>query len=123
MKAATRRTAFAAVVGALITIAATAAYQARQTMIDTRPLLPLTFAHLDHRAVNCITCHHNFTDDTGQGLCIDCHKTDPKVRLQIEPMFHTLCRDCHVEKHADGKDAGPVRRCVDCHTVEVVDAP
>ena len=47
-------------------------------MVDTRPLLPLTFAHLDHREVNCITCHHNFTDDTGQGLCIDCHSTDPK---------------------------------------------
>jgi len=121
VKAATRRTAFAAVVGVLIAIAATAAYQARQSMVDTRPLLPLTFAHLDHRAVNCITCHHNFTDDTGQGLCIDCHRTDSKVRLQIEPMFHTLCRDCHVKKHADGEDAGPVRRCLDCHTQD--DAP
>ena len=123
MKAATRRTAFAAVVGILVVIAASAAYQGRQAMVDTRPLLPLTFAHLDHRAVNCITCHHNFTDDTGQGLCIDCHRTDPDVRLQIEPMFHTLCRDCHVEKHADAKDAGPVRRCADCHSVEAIDAP
>lgn len=91
------------------------AHRWRETMLDTKPILPLSFAHADHRDVNCITCHHNFTDGTGQGLCLDCHKTDPKIRLQIEPMFHTLCRDCHVEKHAAGKDAGPVRRCVDCH--------
>ena len=123
MKAATRRAAFAAVVVTLIAVAAAAAYQGRQAMVDTRPLLPLTFAHLDHRSVNCITCHHNFTDDTGQGLCIDCHRTDPNVRLQIEPMFHTLCRDCHVEKRAAGKDAGPVRRCIDCHAPEAADAP
>ena len=97
------------------------AHQRRETMLDTKPLLPLSFAHVDHRGVNCITCHHNFTDGTGQGLCIDCHKTDPKIRPQIEPMFHTLCRDCHVEKHAQGKDAGPVRRCSDCHIQD--DAP
>ena len=111
-----RHVAVAALGGIVTAVAALAAYQGRQTMVDTRPLLPLTFAHLDHREVNCITCHHNFTDDTGQGLCIDCHKTSPEVRLQIEPMFHTLCRDCHVEKQAAGKDAGPVRRCIDCHT-------
>ncbi len=46
------------------------------------------------------------------------HRLPPdrsEVRLQIEPMFHTLCRDCHVEKHAAGKDGGrrgglPLRR-------------
>ncbi len=91
-------------------------YGWRETLLHTKPLLPLTFGHADHHEVNCITCHHNFNDGTGQGLCIDCHKTDPKVRLQIEPIFHTLCRDCHVEKRAAGHDAGPVRRCSDCHT-------
>ena len=98
-----------------------AAHQARQTMIDTRPALPLTFAHLDHHEVNCITCHHNFADTTGQGLCIDCHKMNLQIRSRIEPMFHTLCRNCHVEKHRAGKDAGPARRCSDCHTAD--DAP
>jgi hypothetical protein len=90
----------------------------RDRMLDTNPMLPLSFAHADHRGVNCITCHHNFTDGTGQGLCIDCHKMDPKIRLQIQPMFHTLCRDCHIEKHAKGEDAGPVRGCVDCHVAD-----
>lgn len=90
----------------------------RDAMLATKPILPLSFAHVDHRDVNCITCHHNFTDATGQGLCIDCHKMDPNIRLRIEPMFHTLCRDCHVDRHAEGKDAGPVRRCADCHTAD-----
>jgi hypothetical protein len=100
----------------VVALLAFGSYQWREGMLDTKPILPLSFAHADHREVNCITCHHNFTDGTGQGLCIDCHKTNTKIRLRIEPMFHTLCRDCHVKKRAAGKDAGPVRRCVDCHT-------
>ena len=113
---------FVANVGAIVVIGLTvASYQARQTMIDNRPALPLTFAHLDHHEVNCITCHHNFVDTTGQGLCIDCHRKNPEIRSRIEPMFHTLCRDCHVEKRGAGNDAGPVRRCADCHTAD--DAP
>jgi len=97
---------------------AVAADRGRRDAVETRTLLPLTFAHVDHRSVNCITCHHNFVDSTGQGLCIDCHKTNAKVREQIEPMFHALCRDCHVAKRAAGDDAGPVRRCGDCHTAD-----
>ena len=98
--------------------AALAAVPWRKATIETRPLLPLSFAHADHRDVNCITCHHNFVDDTGSGLCVDCHKTNVDVRARIEPMFHTLCRDCHVKTQSDGEDAGPVRRCVDCHTAD-----
>ena len=90
----------------------------RPAMIESRPLLPMTFAHVDHREVNCVFCHHNFTDDTGSGLCIDCHKTNLEIRAEIETMFHTMCRDCHVSKQADGEDAGPVRRCKDCHTAD-----
>ncbi len=87
----------------------------RDTLTHAAPLLPLTFAHADHRGVNCIACHHNFTDDTGDGLCIDCHKTDPRLAAQIETTFHDLCRGCHVDTRAAGEDAGPVRRCSDCH--------
>ena len=83
-----------------------------------RPMLPLTFAHLDHRSVNCVDCHHNFIDDTGQGLCFDCHKTDPNVNALMEEQFHALCRDCHVEKQRLGEDAGPTRQCIDCHTAD-----
>jgi len=104
---------------ALLTLAAT--QFVRQEELRSRPLLPLTFAHKDHRSVNCIQCHHNFVDSTGQGLCIACHKTDAKVAARIEPLFHTFCRDCHAAKHTAGEDAGPVRRCSDCHVPD--DAP
>lgn len=84
----------------------------------SKPLLPLTFAHLDHRQVSCIDCHHDFVDDSGKGLCFDCHKTDPAVSALIEEQFHGLCRDCHVEKQRLGEDSGPTRRCIDCHTAD-----
>jgi hypothetical protein len=116
----TRRNAVIVAALAVAVIVAAAA-QWRHALLDTRPLLPLRFAHADHRDVNCVKCHHNFADDTGEGLCIDCHKTRETIRSHIEPMFHTLCRGCHLATHAKGADAGPVRRCSDCHTPD--DAP
>jgi hypothetical protein len=112
------RYAVSGVVAVVSTAAVVIAWSYRPSMIDSRPLLPMTFAHADHRDVNCVLCHHNFTDDTGSGLCIDCHKTNVDIRAEIEPMFHTMCRDCHVSKHADGEDAGPVRQCKHCHTTD-----
>ena len=79
------------------------------------PILPMTFAHLDHAIVNCIDCHHNYNDDTGGGLCMNCHMTNEDVWPLLEKQFHDLCRDCHAEKAALGEDGGPPRRCVDCH--------
>lgn len=103
----------------LATAAAGYLYHQWQFELRTkRAMLPLTFAHLDHRLENCVTCHHNFIDDTGQGLCFDCHKTDPTVNALIEEQFHALCRDCHVEKQRLGEDSGPTRRCLDCHTAD-----
>lgn len=93
-------------------------HQLQHRLRAERPMLPLTFAHLDHQPVSCVACHHNFIDDTGQGLCLDCHKRDPEVNALIEQQFHTLCRDCHLEKQRLGEDSGPVRRCVDCHTAD-----
>ena len=86
-----------------------------------RPMLPVTFGHADHRGVNCVDCHHNFVDSTGQGLCFDCHKRDTEVNALIEQQFHDLCRDCHQSRQRLGEDSGPLRSCVDCHTAD--DAP
>ncbi len=106
-------------VGSFVLLAAGYAWHHWQNDLRAeRPMLPLTFAHLDHQAVNCIACHHNFVDDTGQGLCFDCHKTDPAVNALMEEQFHSLCRDCHVEKQRLGEDGGPTRRCIDCHTAD-----
>ena len=87
----------------------------REESIARAPALPMSFAHQDHMEVGCATCHHNFLDDTGQGLCIDCHKTDPEIAADIEEMFHDLCRDCHVERQREGLEGGPTRACFACH--------
>lgn len=84
----------------------------------TAPLLPVTFAHSDHQAVNCATCHHNYLDDTGAGLCFDCHKTDPRVNALVEQQFHGFCMGCHVDRQRAGEDGGPTRACASCHTAD-----
>lgn len=93
----------------------------RQQTRETAPMLPVTFAHADHTSVNCIACHHNFIDQTGQGLCFDCHQNHPDVRGLREVQFHSLCRDCHAQRQADGDEVGPLRSCEGCHLAD--DAP
>lgn len=78
-------------------------------------ILPMSFAHQDHVAVNCIDCHHNYVDDTGGGLCMNCHVTDPQVWPLLEHQFHDLCRGCHEDRAALGEEGGPPRQCVACH--------
>jgi hypothetical protein len=87
----------------------------RHAQIDRAPMLPVNFAHLDHQEVNCIDCHHNFVDTTGDGLCFDCHKRDPDIAPAMEQMFHDLCRGCHTQRQHDDQDAGPQRACFSCH--------
>ena len=82
------------------------------------PMLPVTFAHKAHQAVNCIACHHDYVDNSGQGLCFDCHKSDPEIQALIETQFHELCWGCHVEKQAEGEDHGPTRQCSACHEAD-----
>ncbi|MDA1077186.1 MAG: cytochrome c3 family protein [Proteobacteria bacterium] len=87
----------------------------RQRSVLLSPVLPMNFAHQDHTEQACFGCHHNFIDDSGHGLCIDCHKTNTEVAGQIETQFHDLCRTCHIENQIQGEDTGPVRACIDCH--------
>lgn len=82
------------------------------------PILPMSFAHGDHGAVPCTTCHHSFVDDNQGKGCIACHLTDAKVAPLFENQFHTLCRSCHVTEHAAGKKSGPTRRCISCHVAD-----
>jgi len=81
-------------------------------------ILPMTFAHLDHVSVNCVECHHNYVDDTGGGLCMNCHVTDQRVWPLLAHQFHDLCRGCHAEKAAAGEEGGPPRSCVACHQAD-----
>ena len=84
------------------------------------PILPMAFAHVDHRTENCISCHHDYVDGTtgANGLCMSCHVTEASVWPLLETQFHDLCRGCHEEKAALGEDAGPPRQCIACHTLE-----
>jgi hypothetical protein len=113
-----RRLLTAGALAALCSAAGYAWHAWQQDLRADRPMLEVTFAHIDHRAVNCVDCHHNFVDDTGQGLCFDCHKTDPAVTAVIEDQFHDLCRGCHETQQRLGEEAGPVRQCIDCHTAD-----
>ena len=88
----------------------------QDTQRAAAPVLPVTFAHLDHQQQQCIDCHHNFVDRTGVGLCIDCHKRDATVAHLVEAQFHELCQGCHIENYTQGEDHGPTRACEDCHT-------
>lgn len=79
------------------------------------PMLAVNFAHADHTDQNCAFCHHNYLDKTGQGMCFDCHKTDPEVAHLIEEQFHDLCRGCHIDEQVSGGEHGPTRECLACH--------
>jgi predicted CXXCH cytochrome family protein len=80
--------------------------------------LPVAFAHADHRTINCIECHHDFADRSGNGGCLECHKQRAELDALIETQFHDLCRGCHVAERARGQPAGPARACLDCHFQE-----
>ena len=79
------------------------------------PILPMNFAHDDHVPVNCVDCHHNYVDDTGGGLCMNCHVTNESVWPLLERQYHDLCRGCHEDKAALGEAGGPPRECMACH--------
>jgi len=78
--------------------------------------MPVHFPHELHTSVNCVTCHHNFHDNTGTGSCVDCHRSSrndlPHSSLTT---FHMFCRDCHSERAREGLRHGPPRECQPCH--------
>ena len=81
-------------------------------------MLAVKFAHKDHTKQDCVACHHNYVDNTGSGMCFDCHKTDPEVAPLIEEQFHNLCRGCHQDNQHQENEYGPIRSCFACHQVD-----
>jgi predicted CXXCH cytochrome family protein len=82
---------------------------------STELILPMSFAHVDHNAVSCVECHHNYVDDTGIEPCMYCHMTDSRVSDLLEEQFHELCRGCHEDHAARNEAGGPPRQCIACH--------
>ena len=83
----------------------------------TPPLLPVSFPHERHTNVGCVICHHNFTDKTGAGSCLDCHRSTTRSDLtaSAEATFHVFCRNCHTQLAAATDKHGPARACATCH--------
>ena len=81
-------------------------------------VLPMTFDHVDHKGHNCINCHHNFADNTGNSVCMHCHVANKDLEKLLQQQFHGLCMGCHVEMQIRGEEHGPIRQCIKCHTAE-----
>jgi predicted CXXCH cytochrome family protein len=78
--------------------------------------LVLAFPHDKHLAVNCIQCHHNFTDRTGADSCISCHRSGrTAIQVGAEARFHDFCLGCHRDPPAYLKGHGPQSGCSTCH--------
>ena len=87
------------------------------------PSLPMSFSHAEHIDQTCVDCHHNYTDNSGQGACLNCHLSKINLSYKLEEHFHGLCMGCHIAKQKnDGIEGGfgPIRRCSACHNNEAL---
>lgn len=118
-------TALAALLTGIVTLTmmyaqtvSTDATQGHRVAHPAGTMLAINFAHADHVGQSCISCHHDYVDDTGIGMCLDCHKTDPQVAHLMEEQFHDLCRGCHLDEQLADNEHGPTRRCIACHIAD-----
>ena len=84
------------------------------------PRLAVSFPHEKHTTIGCVLCHHNFTDKTGAGSCLDCHRSTTRTDLtsSAEATFHTFCRNCHTQLAETRDKHGPTRACAACHATQ-----
>jgi predicted CXXCH cytochrome family protein len=88
----------------------------REPLSARRERLVLDFPHDKHRDVNCIACHHNFTDGSGADACVTCHRSArTDLAAGPEARFHEFCLDCHRDPPARFSHHGPVTGCQSCH--------
>ena len=114
------RLLLAIVLGSLVALLALvrngAALALREPFLRRSERLVLDFPHDKHRAVNCIQCHHNFTDRSGDDSCISCHRSGrADIRVGVEAGFHDFCLGCHRDPPAYLTGQGPVTGCNTCH--------
>jgi predicted CXXCH cytochrome family protein len=88
----------------------------REPFLRRSEPLVLGFPHDKHRQVNCIQCHHNFSDRSGADSCISCHRSGrADIRVGAEARFHDFCLGCHRDPPAYLTGHGPVTGCNTCH--------
>lgn len=114
------RLVLAIVLGSLLAllalIRAGTALALREPFLRRSEPLVLGFPHDKHRQVNCIECHHNFSDRSGADSCISCHRSGrADIRVGAEARFHDFCLGCHRDPPAYLTGRGPVTGCSTCH--------
>ena len=114
------RLVLAIVLGSLLAllglIRAGTALALREPFLRRSEPLVLGFPHDKHRQVNCIQCHHNFSDRSGADSCISCHRSGrADIRVGAEARFHDFCLGCHRDPPAYLSGHGPVTGCNTCH--------
>jgi predicted CXXCH cytochrome family protein len=88
----------------------------REPFLRRSEPLVLGFPHDKHRAVNCVQCHHNFNDRSGDDSCISCHRSGrAAIQVGAEARFHDFCLGCHRDPPAHLSGHGPVTGCDSCH--------
>jgi hypothetical protein len=88
----------------------------REPIVRRTVGLAIDFPHDKHREVNCVECHHNFTDRTGSDACISCHRSRrPAILVGAEARFHDFCLGCHRDPPAKFEHHGPTTGCETCH--------
>lgn len=114
------RLVLAIILGSLLAllalIRAGTALALREPFLRRSEPLVLGFPHDKHRQVNCIQCHHNFSDRSGADSCISCHRSGrADIRVGAEARFHDFCLGCHRDPPAYLTAQGPVTGCSTCH--------
>jgi predicted CXXCH cytochrome family protein len=105
-----------AVLGSAALLVPRAGLTLRAPVVARRERLVLDFPHDKHREVNCIECHHNFTDGSGADACVTCHRsTRGDLRAGAEARFHDFCLGCHRDAPSRFAHHGPVTGCQSCH--------
>jgi hypothetical protein len=88
----------------------------RLASLRTSPIDHAGFLHADHTKVTCVTCHHNFVDQTGKENCLPCHKRLGRSEtMRVDRMFHAFCGECHRDDKRAGRATGPIDDCMGCH--------
>jgi predicted CXXCH cytochrome family protein len=104
------------VIGSAALLLPRAGLALREPVVARSERLVLDFPHDKHRDVNCIECHHNFTDGSGADACITCHRSSrTDLEAGAEARFHDFCLGCHRDAPARFTHHGPVTGCQTCH--------
>lgn len=114
------RLVLAIILGSLVALLALArsgtTLALREPFLRRSERLVLNFPHDKHRAINCLECHHNFADRSGDDSCISCHRSGrADIRVGVEARFHDFCLGCHRDPPAYLAGHGPVTGCNTCH--------